>query len=577
MGFPVRETRQAVRRQPEYVPRISWHDDAHHAVIFKSPATPETYTYADLRATALNFGSNLKAKWSWQKGDVLIAFSPNSIHLPALIWGCHWAEGIVSPANPAYSVDEFKYQIEDSGAKAIAVHSSCRTIAVAAAKLVSFPLDRVLVFGEGDGDKTSHEDVNHVMSMTRTPASGMSRKSLDPAQPAFLVYSSGTTGRPKGAMVTHSNVVSSLVLQGQVEGPHLDWRTNRLLAILPMYHIYGIPQPPSSITTPPLTRTGLVCLVHVPAYTGIQTTVMSKFTVKTFSNYIRNDAITHAYVAPPVVLYLAKDPGFKPADLSSLKMLTSGGAPLAPDLIRAVYSRFNIPVRQAFGLTETTAVCHIQRWDTWTQAIGSNGPPLTGVEVQFLDANDNPIPSTSQTEGELCMRGPTIFSGYHNNPTATTKSLTPDGWFRTGDIGYQDSEGNLYITDRLKDLIKFKGYQVAPTEIEGVLHEHGFVDDVSVVGVFHEEIASEVPLGYVVLKKSVRGSKEVVAGELVQFVEDRLAASKRLRGGVVFVEEIPRSGSGKILKRVLKERAEGVDKGRAVGGVVYDGRLAAKL
>lgn len=304
---------------------------------------------------------------------------------------------------------------------------------------------------------------------------------------------------------------------------------------------------------------------------------MSKFTVKTFSNYIRNDAITHAYVAPPVVLYLAKDPGFKPADLSSLKMLTSGGAPLAPDLIRAVYNRFNIPVRQAFGLTETTAVCHIQRWDTWTQAIGSNGPPLTGVEVQFLDANDNPIPSTSQTEGELCMRGPTIFSGYHNNPTATTKSLTPDGWFRTGDIGYQDSGGNLYITDRLKDLIKFKGYQVAPTEIEGVLHEHGFVDDVSVVGVFHEEIASEVPLGYVVLKKSVSKSKEVVAGELVQFVEDRLAASKRLRGGVVFVEQIPRSGSGKILKRVLKERAEGVDKGRAVGGVVYDGRLAAKL
>lgn len=226
-------------------------DIAHHAVIFKSPATPETYTYADLRATALNFGSNLKAKWSWQKGDVLIVFSPNSIHLPALIWGCHWAEGIVSPANPAYSVDEFKYQIEDSGAKAIAVHSSCLTIAVAAAKLVSFPLDRVLVFG--DGDKTSHEGVDHVMSMTRTPAPGMTRKSLDPAQPAFLVYSSGTTGRPKGAMVTHSNVVSSLVLQGQVEGPHLDWRTNRLLAILPMYHIYGMPQPPSPITTTPLT------------------------------------------------------------------------------------------------------------------------------------------------------------------------------------------------------------------------------------------------------------------------------------------------------------------------------------
>lgn len=206
-------------------------------VIFKSPTTPEEYTYADLRSTALNFGSNLKSKWGWQRGDVLIVFSPNSIHLPALLWGCHWAEGVVSPSNPAYSVDEFKYQISDSGAKAIAVHSSCLTIAVTAAEQLGFPSDRILVFGE---DCANRHGVNHASLMTRDPAPGRSRTSLDHSDPAFLVYSSGTTGKAKGGMVTHGNVVASLVLQPQIEGPSMDWRSNRLLALLPMYHIYGM-------------------------------------------------------------------------------------------------------------------------------------------------------------------------------------------------------------------------------------------------------------------------------------------------------------------------------------------------
>lgn len=174
------------------------------------------------------------------------------------------------------------------------------------------------------------------------------------------------------------------------------------------------------------------------------------------------------------------------------------------------------------------------------------------------------------------MRGPTIFRGYHNNQPATANALTADGWFRTGDVGYQDRGGNLYITDRLKDLIKFKGFQVPPTEIEGVLHEHQLVDDVSVVGVFNHDIASEVPLAYVVPKKTVAPS-EAVARDLVAHVAGRLAASKRLRGGVIWIDQIPKSGAGKILKRVLKDRAETVDKGKAVGAMVYDQFIPAKL
>lgn len=205
--------------------------------------------------------------------------------------------------------------------------------------------------------------------------------------------------------------------------------------------------------------------------------------------------------------------------------------------------------------------------------MGSNGPPLVGVEVKFIDEEGNPI---AEGEGELCMRGPTIFRGYHKNQAATEAALTQDGWFKTGDIGHQDKDGNLYITDRIKDLIKFKGYQVPPTEIEGVLHEHHLVDDVSVIGVFNQDIASEVPLAYVVLRKTVKSSNSV-AQELISHVASRLAVSKRLRGGIVWSDQIPKSGSGKILKRVLKDRAETVDKGKAVGAMMYDKFIPAKL
>lgn len=207
-------------------------------VIFKSPTTDKLYTYAGLRSAALNFGTNLKAQWSWQKGDVLLVFSPNSVDIPALLWGCHWAEGIISPSNPAYSIDEFKFQIEDSEAKAMAVHTSCLTVAISAAKLTGFPLDRILVFGE---DSASAKGLRHISSMMKNRVPGMTRTPLDPvSDPAFLVYSSGTTGHPKGAMVTHRNVVAAMVLQQSIEAPYINWRTTRLLALLPMYHIYGM-------------------------------------------------------------------------------------------------------------------------------------------------------------------------------------------------------------------------------------------------------------------------------------------------------------------------------------------------
>lgn len=186
----------------------------------------------------------------------------------------------------------------------------------------------------------------------------------------------------------------------------------------------------------------------------------------------------------------------------------------------------------------------------------------------FIDEQGNQV---SKGEGELCLRGPTIFPGYQNNPEATAQSITPDGWFKTGDIGFEDEEGNLFITDRLKDLIKFKGFQIHPTEIESVLHEHPLVHDAAVIGLLVQKIASEVPVAYVVLEKTDKPTNQV-AEELVAYVDGKLAPHKRLRGGIIPIGEIPKSASGKILKRTLKPRTEGVDQGKAIGATIYEDR-----
>lgn len=200
--------------------------------------------------------------------------------------------------------------------------------------------------------------------------------------------------------------------------------------------------------------------------------------------------------------------------------------------------------------------------------MGSSGPPYPQIETKFIDEQGNPI---SKGQGELCLRGPTIFPGYHNNAEATAYSITPDGWFKTGDIGFQDEEGNLFITDRLKDLIKSKGFQIPPAEIESVLHEHPLVRDVAVIGLVVQKIASEIPVGYVVLEKTDKPTKQV-AEELVAYVDGKLAPHKKLRGGIIPIGEIPKSASGKILKRILKTRAEGVDQGKAIGATIYEDR-----
>ena len=294
-------------------------------------------------------------------------------------------------------------------------------------------------------------------------------------------------------------------------------------------------------------------MVHQCVSVGWTLYVMPKFDLERACQIIQSSRITFIYLAPPVVLQLAKHPVVSKYDLSSLRMLNSGAAPLTRDLVEAVYARIKVPVKQGYGLSETSPGTHTQPWSLWRSHIGSVGRLAANMTAKYMSESGEEVPVGDV--GELWVQGPNVFKGYLNNPAGTAKALTPDGFFKTGDIGYQDKDGNFYITDRVKELIKYKGFQVAPAELEGLLMGNPKINDAAVVGLYSPDLASEVPTAYIVPAKGVQGSPQT-AKEIVEWVKGRVAQHKQLRGGVKFVDEIPKSASGKILRRVLRNRAE---------------------
>ncbi|GMG09234.1 unnamed protein product [Aspergillus oryzae] len=288
---------------------------------------------------------------------------------------------------------------------------------------------------------------------------------------------------------------------------------------------------------------------------------MERFDIEKWCAHVQNYRITFSYVVPPVVLLLSKHPIVDKYDLSSLRIMNSGAAPLTRELVEAVYARIKCGIKQGYGLSETSPTTHTQPWEEWRTSIGSVGKLLPNMEAKYMtmpEDESEPREVSVGEVGELYMKGPNIFQGYHNNPAATADCLT-DGWFRTGDVGYQDKNGNFYITDRVKELIKYKGFQVAPAELEGILVDHEAIDDVAVIGIESEAHGTEVPLAFVVRSaksKASGASAEQEAANIIKWLDGKVAYHKRLRGGVRFVDAIPKSVSGKILRRVLKAQAK---------------------
>ncbi|OAL51880.1 4-coumarate-CoA ligase-like protein [Pyrenochaeta sp. DS3sAY3a] len=513
-------------------------DFPENKVLYRAIDSGLHYTFADVKRLATLFGGGLRNLWDWQKNDVLALYAPNDIDIPPVIYGAFFAGGIVTPANPGYSKDELVYQLKNSEAKALVTTKKFLNTALAAASEVGIPADRVLLLGpEKDG---SHR-VKHWSNIRKTSgALRYRRRRAKPEDLSFLAYSSGTTGLPKGVMLTHRNIVADILMIHGSVGKWYSSRADKFLGVLPFFHIYGL--------------TGLV---HQMLHRGIELVVMPAFDMETFLRAIQEHRITFIYVAPPVIVRLSRDKMVDKYDLSSVKMITSGAAPLTKELVDAVHKRLGIKINQAYGLSETSPMTHTQPWDEWYTSVGSVGKMFPNMHAKYISSSGDSLPPGSP--GELWLRGPNVFTGYWKNSAATAAALTPDGFFKTGDIGYQDASGNFYITDRVKELIKYKGFQVAPAELEGKLMQSDMVDDVAVIGVQDEAQHTEVPRAYVVASvREGRGEPgEEEARRIVEWLGEKVASHKRLRGGVVFVQEIPKSASGKILRRVLKERSKG--------------------
>lgn len=406
--------------------------------IYIDAETKRSYTFAQVKSTALDFGKGLRAVWDWKKGDVLAVFSPNCIDFPAITWGTHWAGGIISPANPTYTVKELVHQLKDCGARALVTQKPFLTIATAAAKEAGLDQDMVILMGDGRDPDARYKHFTSIRNISG--ATRFRKAKINPSEDlAFLAYSSGTTGLPKGVMLTHTNIASNVLMNVNGESGDIVKTGGRVLAFLPFFHIYG-----------------LTCLIHQGLYRGLQLVVMAKFDLERFCQLVQEHKITFVYLVPPVVLALAKHPLVDKYDLSSIVMTNSGAAPLTRELVEGVYKRLKLKVKQGYGLSETSPTTHSQKWEDWQTYVGSVGGLLPNQTAKYIDAEEKEVPAGQV--GELWIKGPNVFKGYWKNQQATDHCMTPDGFFKTGDIGYQDDKGNFYITDRVKELIKYKVY-----------------------------------------------------------------------------------------------------------------------
>lgn len=511
-------------------------DFSDNKVIYRAIGSDRRHTFADVKTLATLFGEGLRNLWDWQKDEVLALYAPNDIDIAPVIYGTFFAGGIVTPANPGYSADELAYQLNNAGAHALVTTKQFLKTALEAAGKANIPNDRIILLG---AEKDETHRVKHWSNIRKTSgALRYRRRRAKPEDLAFLAFSSGTTGLPKGVMLTHRNIVADLLLVKNAVGKWYSSTNDKFLGVLPFFHIYGL--------------TGLV---HQTLHRGIEVVVMPAFDMETFLKTIQEHRITFIYVAPPVIVRLARDKMVDKYDLSSVKMITSGAAPLTQELVDSVHKRLKIKINQAYGLSETSPMTHTQPWDEWYSSVGSVGKMFPNMLAKYMSADGKELGPGEA--GELWLSGPNVFRGYWKNDKATKESLTEDSFFKTGDIGFQDEQHNFYITDRVKELIKYKGFQVPPAELEGKLMESELVDDVAVIGVNDEQQHTEVPRAYIVAAQDKRANAgDSEARAIVDWMSKKVASHKRLRGGIVFIDEIPKSASGKILRRVLKERSK---------------------
>jgi acyl-CoA synthetase (AMP-forming)/AMP-acid ligase II len=509
--------------------------DADRIALVDATSGAET-TYRDMIARIDAFAGALATR-GIGAGDVVGLLAPNSSAFAIAFHGILRAGATATTINALFTAKDIAKQLTDSRASMLVTVTPLLTQAIEGASSVGISGDRLVVLdgpGASDLDSGGHPNAADLLG----PGLPAPEVSFDPATHlAALPYSSGTTGNPKGVMLTHRNLVANVAQIRPMQGLGSD---DRILAVLPFFHIYG-----------------MTVLLNAALHARARLIIMPSFDLGEFLGNIQNHECTFAFIAPPVAVALAKHPLVEQYDLRSLRGLMSGAAPLDEELGHAVTDRLKCQLVQGYGMSELSPVSHVTPFDGGREMIGSVAPlnscgwtvpnSTSRIVDSVTGAEIDPPASGLSEPGELWFKGPNVMAGYLGNDEATRETIDDDGFLHTGDVARVDSAGCVYIVDRLKELIKYKGYQVPPAELEAVLLGHPGIADAAVIGVTDADSGEEIPKAFVVKQSGA----ELTEAEVMAFVAENVAPYKKVRQ-VAFIEAIPKSAAGKILRKDLR-------------------------
>lgn len=478
------------------------------------PHSHEIITFSQLKQKVSDLAHALYYTHNISNGDVVLIFSPNSILFPVAFFALASIGAIATTANPVYTVNELSHQIADSKPKLII------TVDQLYSKVNGFNLPIV--------DLENYSDL-----IEKSRHQAVLSPSVSQDDVAAILYSSGTTGLSKGVVLTHRAIIATALLV-TADQEFYGEGESVFLCVVPLFHIMG-----------------LITFSYSQLQRGNAVVVMQRFELEKALDAMEKYRVTHLYTAPPVVVAMAKQPAVvRRYDTSLLKEIGSGAAPLGKDVMDECSKVFpQAKIIQGYGMTETGGIASIENTRVGSGRSGSSGALCPGMESKIIHIETlKPLPPNQL--GEIWIRGPNLMQRYFRNKEATEQTIDKEGWLHTGDLGYFDEEGRIYVVDRLKELIKYKGYQVAPAELEGLLVTHPQIMDAAVIP-YPDEEAGEIPMAYVVRKVGTS-----VTGEEVQsFIAKQVAPFKRIRK-VAFIDIIPKAASGKILRRELRQKLQ---------------------
>ena len=476
--------------------------------------TGRTYSFAELSDVIHRLAGGLVAR-GFAPGDTLALMAPNLPEYAIIFHAVAVAGGVITTVNPTYGADEVAFQLRDAGATALVTVGMFAEVAKEA------------ITGTEISEVITIDGVAGTTALDSIFGDPIQQSPVNPFDDVVVLpYSSGTTGLPKGVMLTHHNLVANVCQCDHAIVYQPDGEV--ALAFLPFFHIYGMQ----------VLMNGLLA-------NGVTVVTLPRFDLDQALSLVQEHRITRFFAVPPVVLALAKHPAVDSYDLSSLVQVFSGAAPLGAEIAMEAEKRIRCEVVQGYGMTELSPVSHTTPPGMFKA--GSSGVTVSNTESRIVD------PDTGEDQpfgerGELWVRGPQVMKGYLNNPEATAATLDSDGWLHTGDVAIIDEDHHMTIVDRVKELIKYNGFQVPPAELEALLITHPEVNDVAVIGI-PDESAGELPKAFIVRSLG----SEVTAEALQAFVAEHVASYKHIRL-VEFIDEIPKSASGKILRRLLRDQ-----------------------